>query len=84
MIEEVKIDFRRQRIRFFDHGDSPNTPIYLKSRIMHPSSDGYAEQQKFDENLLALLGEKYIARKPSIHTLNRKLNSMGLSLNELI
>jgi DNA phosphorothioation-associated putative methyltransferase len=54
LIERVKIDMRRQDIYFFEYGPDQPQALYLKSRYMHPSMDGYAEQAAFDAKLGAL------------------------------
>ncbi len=55
LIERVKVDLRRQQVDVFQYGDEfPPQPLYLKSRYMHPSLEGYEEQRVFDEAVRAL------------------------------
>jgi len=55
LLERVKIDLRNQKVRFYDYGPTvAPQPLYLKSRLMHESLDGYEEQRAFDEQLLGL------------------------------
>lgn len=59
MVERVKINLMNQRLDFFDYVE-PYTPpyLYLKSRYMNESCEGFSEQQAFDETLnsLGILG----------------------------
>ena len=52
MTERLKLNFHRQTVDFFDYSD-PYIPPYLfnKSRFMNEEMEGYAEQQKFEEDL---------------------------------
>jgi len=55
LIERVKVDLRRQQVQEFQYGEQfAPQPLYLKSRYMHPSLEGYAAQRVFDEALRAL------------------------------
>jgi len=58
LIERVKIDMRRQDIRFFEYGPPQGERqfMYLKSRCMAADMDGFAEQRQFDGKLTGLDG----------------------------
>jgi hypothetical protein len=44
----------RQRIDCFEYGGTYKVqPLYLKSRHLHKESEGYGEQETFDEALVA-------------------------------
>lgn len=52
LIERVKIDLRRQSINFYEYGEEfPSQLVYLKSRFMAESTEGYEEQVAFDDRL---------------------------------
>ncbi len=53
--ERVKIDLRRQNIRFYDHRNrEPRWLLYLKSRYMAKDLPGYRQQLAFDRKLASL------------------------------
>lgn len=54
LLERVKIDLARQAVDYFTYGgEFPVQPLWLKSRLQHPSCEGYAEQKAFDDALVA-------------------------------
>lgn len=55
LVKRIKVNIRRQDYDVFEYGSSayPKPPLYLKSRFMHEDMQGFAEQQAFDEELMA-------------------------------
>lgn len=55
LVKRIKVNIRRQDYDVFEYGSPvyPKPLLYLKSRFMHEDMPGFAEQQAFDEELIA-------------------------------
>ncbi len=80
LVERVKINLRRQQIDFFEYGtpDMPSQPLYLKSRYIPSSYQGFEDQALFDHALSALPNLDFSGFGPTKDTLARGLAAAGL------
>ena len=80
--ERVKIDLRRQDIRFYNHGGrEPRWLLYSKSRYMAKDLPGYKRQQAFDKKLASLGLVSPEAPEPPASELARLMRAKHLKLN---
>lgn len=77
LIERVKVDLRRQQVQEFQYGEQfAPPPLYLKSRYMHPSQEGYEAQRVFDEALRALPAWSDEGHGPTLEALGEALEGL--------
>ena len=79
--ERVKIDLRRQDIRFYAHGHrEPRWLLYSKSRYMAKDLPGYKRQHAFDKKLASLGLLSPEAPEPPASELARLMRAKHLKL----
>jgi hypothetical protein len=80
--QRVKIDFRTQRISFFDHSQMPSPQVLLmKSRYLAPEQAGYDRQRRFDDQLEALSLYPRDDYAPSLSELTATLQLAGYRIS---
>ncbi len=83
LIERVKIDFRRQDIRFFEYGEGGEFPrqlLYLKSRYMPKDHPTFTKQVAFDEKLQHLKAFSFLDHGPTADEFSKGLAERGVAI----
>lgn len=79
--ERVKIDLRRQEIRFFGYGTGERRSLlYLKSRYMADNQPGYRRQRAFDTRLASFGLLPLEGPNPTLSEFVRLLSERGLAV----
>ena len=78
LVEQTQVDLARQKVEYVRV--NRRKPLYLKSRYLHPSTEGYEEQEAFDRALERLGVVDGTGDGPTISELEAELKDAGIAL----